>query len=345
MTTSRIAALVALVLLSGCNRAVPERIEDASCLTEPAGNSPTAGMVWLAGGTFVMGARARLPEEGPPRQTVVSGFWIDRTEVTNREFAEFVDDTGYVTLAEQPLDPATYPGLTAEQRRPSSVVFVGDRGAEVRANPASWWRVVQGADWRRPSGPGSDLRGRNHLPVVHIAHADALAYARWRGRDLPTEAEWEYAARGGLEGRDFSWGDDPADTAARANHWQGPFPALDTAEDGYKAQAAPVGCFPPNGFGLFDMAGNVWEWTSDWYRPGLDPTSAMQPVGPEAAMAFDPGDPTSRKHVIKGGSFLCADNYCFRYRPAARQAGPPDTGASHVGFRTVLRSSDPTMER
>lgn len=285
----------------------------------------TAGDVALAGGSFTLGADPLRPEEGPPRRVSVGPFRIDRTEVTNEQFAAFVAATGYVTVAERPLDPAAYPGLTAEQLRPSSVVFDDKQG----------WRVVAGADWRHPMGPGSDIAGKEAWPVVQIAHEDALAYARWRGRDLPGEAEWEYAARGGLDGKRYGWGDDP-DTAGppRANYWQGVFPHHDLGSDGHAASAAPVGCFPPNGHGLYDMAGNVWEWTADWYRPTIAPTPSGRI---DAADAYDPAEPGVPKHVIKGGSYLCAENYCFRYRPSARQAGPPDSGSSHIGFRTVAR--------
>jgi formylglycine-generating enzyme required for sulfatase activity len=283
-----------------------------------------------------MGAAGMRPEEGPPRDVTVGAFWIDRDEVTNAAFARFVDATRYVTLAERPLDPKRYPTLSADQRRPASLVFVGaDSGS---SDPASWWRVIPGANWRHPKGPGSDLKGRDTLPVVHIAWEDALAYAQWLGRDLPTEAEWEYAARGGLVGKTYVWGDKTAPVAPpKANTWQGVFPTVDSGTDGYKAQPAPVGCFPANGLGLHDMAGNVWEWTRDWYRPGLEDAAALAQGGPPQARSLDPDDPGVAKHVVKGGSFLCADDYCFRYRPAARTPGPPDSGASHVGFRTVVR--------
>ncbi len=287
-------------------------------------------MVEIRGGPFLQGAAPQNPEEGPPRRTRVGDFRIDRTEVTNDDFGRFVAATGYVTLAERPLDPKAYPGLSAEQLQPSSIVFVGTgRG------PGEWWRVVRGADWRHPQGPGSSIAGKGRLPVVQVAYADALAYAHWRGHDLPTEAEWEYAARGGLDGAAYSWGDRPLDARRpQANVWQGPFPAADAGADGYKARAAPVGCFAPNGYGLFDMAGNVWEWTKDLYAPGLDPNDTREPQGPVARVSTDID---ANRHVIKGGSFLCADDYCFRYRPPAREAGPTDTGSDHVGFRTVVR--------
>jgi formylglycine-generating enzyme required for sulfatase activity len=293
-------------------------------------------MVWVKGGTFEMGAKPLRSEEGPPRPTRVRGFWIDRTDVTNADFARFVKATGYVTLAERPLDPRAYPGVTGDRLKPSAIVFVGaDQPAGT--DPGQWWRVVRGADWRHPKGPGSSIEGKGALPVVQVAWIDALAYARWLGRDLPTEAEWEYAAQGGRGPARFVWGDQPFDPRhPQANVWQGVFPSIDTGEDGYKAQASPVGCFPPNGYGLYDMAGNVWQWTKDWYRPSLDP-NANNPAGPTGEIALDPGDPGAREHVIKGGSFLCSPDYCYRYRPAARQPGPADTGENHIGFRTVLR--------
>jgi sulfatase modifying factor 1 len=339
------AAAVIAVVLSACGAKPPAPRAAAPAARGPclaarpaAAHAPdTAGMALIHGGTFQMGARAMRPEEGPPRPTRVGGFWIDRTEVTNADFARFVAATGYVTLAERPLDPKAYPQLSGDQLQPSGIVFAGE-GAVSGANPGQWWRVVPGADWRHPQGPASSIAGRDAWPVVQVGWDDAMAYARWLGRDLPTEAEWEYAAQGGKGATRFVWGDAPLDARhPQANVWEGAFPTLDTGEDGYRAQAAPVGCFPPNGYGLHDMAGNVWEWARDWYRPNLTPGPANDPAGPTQTVAFDPGDPGARKHVIKGGSFLCSPNYCYRYRPAAREPGPTDTGENHIGFRTVLR--------
>ncbi len=280
-------------------------------------------MSWVPGGAYTIGARAQRPEEGPAHPVTLKGFWIDQTEVTNAEFAAFVAVTGYKTLAETPPDPKLYPGVPKAALVPSSLVFAGLTPGERPAGPGSWWKVIPGADWRHPKGPGSTITGHEQDPVVHIGYADALAYAHWRGRDLPSEAEWEAAAQGGLTDKLYSWGDAPpggdGKASPRANIWQGPFPVVDQGGDGYKAKVAPVACFPANGFGLYDMAGNVWEWT----------TSTMKGDAIEAS--------SDTRHVIKGGSFLCADNYCYRYRPAAREEGPPDTGASHIGFRTVLR--------
>ena len=307
--------LLLVLGLCACGAKAPQLAEPARACPGPA----PSGEVALKGGTFVLGARPEHDDEGPPRTVAVGPFSIDRTEVTNAQFAAFVKATGYVTLAERRPDPALYPGVPADQLKPSSLVFVGAAGLG-SGDPSLWWRVVDGASWKHPEGPGSNLAGRERHPVVQVAFEDAMAYARWRGRDLPTEAEWEFAARTGLDGKRYEWGDDrPDPKAPRANTWQGVFPAVDTADDGYKARTAPVGCYQASAYGLSDMTGNVWEWTSDWLPDGR----------PE-------GDP-ARSRMVKGGSFLCADNFCFRYRPSARQPGPPDTGTSHVGFRTVKR--------
>ena len=260
-------------------------------------------------------------------------------EATNAAFSRFVAATGYRTVAERPLDPARYAQLSAAQRRPASLVFVGAKAAR-SDDPAQWWRVIPGADWRHPEGPRSSIRGKDAWPVVHIAWEDAMAYARWLGRDLPTEAEWEYAARGGLAGKRYAWGDRPQDPShPMANTWQGVFPVRDLGTDGFKASPAPVGCFPPNGYGLFDMIGNVWEWATDWYEPGHKFADGdVDPTGP-AKMTKTVGGPL---HVIKGGSWLCADNFCARYRPAARQPEEADLGASHIGFRTILKAPGPS---
>ncbi len=338
---SILTVLVAALALAGCRQdpVAEGKKVGRPCLASlpvPRPAPATDGMVRIAGGEFLQGAAPARGEEGPPRRTRVGTFWIDRTEVTNDDFARFVAATGYVTLAERPLDPKRYPGLSANQLKPSAIVFVGAENPN--DGPGRWWQVVQGADWRHPQGPKSSIVGKGAWPVVNIAYDDALAYARWLGRDLPTEAEWEYAARGGLKDAAYTWGNKPLDMKTpQANVWQGPFPSVDSGADGYKASAAPVGCFPANGYGLVDMAGNVWEWTKDWYAPGLDPSQIVDPVGPTERDAYLPSDPSEKRRVIKGGSFLCADNFCFRYRPPAREAGPTDTGSDHVGFRTVLR--------
>lgn len=279
-----------------------------------------AGMVALSGGTFLMGSERFYPEERPRREVTVGPFAILRHEVTNAQFAAFVAATGYRTVAERPLDRRQFPNLDAKQRMPGSLVFRQPKAVTDLLDLSQWWIWVPGAFGRAPSGPGSSINQRMNHPVVHIAFEDAMAYARWAGQDLPTEAEWEFAARGGLPGADYTWGQDKArrgaDGRPLANNWQGLFPMKDFAEDGYHG-TAPVGCFPPNGFGLFDMAGNVWELTKDDYKDLSGPYAGMK--------------------VAKGGSFLCADNFCGRYRPAARTPHGIDTGMQHVGFRTVWK--------
>jgi len=290
-----------------------------------AATGPAAGMVWIEGGGFRMGSDRHFPEEGPSRRAEVGGFWIDRHEVTNAQFARFVAATGYRTVAELGLSAEDYPDLPPEALVPGSMVFY-----PVTAPGQPWWDYVPGADWRHPEGPGSSLAGRENHPVVHVAYLDALAYADWLGRALPSEAEWEFAARGGLEGRDYSWGDEPTPEGRwMANSWQGFFPYEDEAADGHHG-TAPVGCYPPNGYGLFDMAGNVWEWAADGYRPDHRAAAA--------------GDRETAVRVIKGGSWLCAPDFCMRFRPAARQPQEADLGTSHVGFRTVLRGAPPTRD-
>ena len=302
-------------------------------------------MVWLDGGTFAMGSDGHYPEEAPVHRVAVSGFAIDATPVTNAAYAEFVADTGYVTVAERPLDPAEYPGAPAENLVPGSLVFTGTPGPVDLRHLSQWWRWVPGACWRRPEGPRSSIAGRADHPVVHVATEDAEAYAEWSGAELPTEAEWEYAARGGLDGATFTWGDEPQPRGRlMANHWNGDFPWRNSLADGF-ARTSPVGSFPPNGFGLWDMAGNVWEWTTDWYTEH-HPADADQPccvpvdpIGGRLEASYDPAQPQFAvpRKVIKGGSHLCADSYCLRYRPAARRPQMVDTGMSHIGFRTVRR--------
>ena len=286
-------------------------------------------MAPIPGGSYRIGAAGLLPEEAeaPVR---LGPFCIARTEVTNRAFAAFVAATGYRTQAEQPLPQEQFPELFAAERRPGSVVFRPPSPGEPLAE-LSWWQWVPGADWRHPEGPGSSIDDRLDHPVVQVSLADAEAYAAWAGAALPSEAQWELAARGGLRDRAFSWGN--TWRPGLANTWQGEFPVSNTGEDGYLG-TAPVGRFPANGFGLRDMTGNVWEWTADWYRPGHDGLAGQDdPLLADPAASSDPREPGVAKHVIKGGSFLCAPNYCSRYRPAAREAESPDTGTSHIGFR------------
>ncbi len=315
-----------------------------------ASNSPTGapmpGMRWIPGGTFRMGADRSYPEEAPVRPVTVSGFWMDEHTVTNAEFAAFVDVTGYRTLAERPLDPATYPGAQPELLKPGSAVFFMPTGPISMNNIHNRWAYVAGADWRHPEGPASTIDGRGRDPVVHVAFEDATAYAAWAGKALPTEAEWEFAARGGLDGAAFCWGDEFMPGGRHmANTWQGQFPFQDLGTDGFIGRA-PIGSFPPNGYGLYDMAGNVWEWTADWYsdhHPAKATSLCCVPRDPRGcleALSYDPGQPEVRipRKVIKGGSYLCAPNYCRRYRPAARYPQMIDTGTCHIGFRCILRA-------
>jgi sulfatase modifying factor 1 len=301
------------------------------------------GMVWIPGGTFSMGSDHHYPEEAPAHEVSVDPFWLDRTPVTNELFQRFVSATGYVTLAERPANPADYPGAKPELLVASSVVFCKPRRRVDMTNPYEWWCYVPGADWRRPRGPGSSLVGVWDHPVVHIALEDARAYAEWAGKDLPTEAEWEFAARGGIAGAQYAWGDEfMLDGTFMANTWQGEFPLHNRTDDGYE-WTSPVGAFPENAYGLSDMIGNVWEWTSDWYQEHRAAVQtccpARNPRGGERERSFhaDVGGMSIPRKVIKGGSFLCSPNYCRRYRPAARMAQAVDTSTCHVGFRCVLR--------
>ena len=289
------------------------------------------GMRWLPGGTFAMGSEEFYPEERPVRQVAVDGFWIDTHAVTAAEFRRFVRDTGHVTLAERTLDAADYPDGDPELLVPGSLVFRKTEGPVQLDDYRSWWAYVPGATWKRPGGPGTTINGRDRHPVVQVAFEDAQAYAEWAGKSIPTEEEWEYAARGGLEGARFAWGDEhfPGGTPA-ANTWQGEFPWQNLKLDGFEG-TAPVGSFPPNGYGLYEMCGNTWEWTTTWFSATAERT---QP--PCCAPAPEPGERFPRR-VIKGGSHLCAPNYCLRYRPAARQGEAIDTSTSHIGFRCVVR--------
>ena len=301
-------------------------------------------MVRVPGGTFPMGSDVHYPEEAPVHAVAVDGFSIDRVQVTNRAFEEFVSATGYVTVAERPLDPDDFPGAPPENLVPGSMVFTMTTGPVDLRHINQWWRWAPGASWRHPEGPGSSLDDRADHPVVHVAYEDAEAYAAWAAKALPTEAEWEWAARGGLDGAAFAWGDEPERPGERlANYWHGDFPWRH--DDGYGATAA-VGSFPANGFGLHDMAGNVWEWTADWWsptHPADTPSCCTGATSPRPTLegSFDPAQPQFRvpRKVVKGGSFLCADSYCQRYRPAARRPQMIDTGMSHVGLRCVRRPS------
>lgn len=310
MSACRRASALAVSLLAACTQAPEPAPRNCRAVSVPQ-RGLIADMVLIPGGDAVIGDVQSEPEERPLRTARLEAFWMDRTEVSVAQFRAFVSATGYVTESERSADASRYPQATAEQLLPSGIVFAG---AEGRGNYdlRNWWKLVQGANWRRPYGPGQ----REALaaePVTQVTHADASAYAAWLGRELPSEAEWEWAARGGLVGKRYVWGDEERPQGHyQANTWQGLFPVTDLGDDGFRG-VAPVGCYAPNAFGLYDMAGNVWEWTS---------TPAFAETG---------------SHIVKGGSYLCADNFCARARPAARQPGAPDVGSSHTGFRTILR--------
>jgi len=300
-------------------------------------------MAWIAGGSFTMGSDHHYPEEAPAHRASVDGFWIDRTPVTNEEFAEFVDETGHITVAERTPNADDYPGAKPELLVPASVVFRPPSGPVDMTNYFNWWTYVPGATWRNPEGLGSSIDDRMQHPVVHVGFEDAVAYADWAGKSLPTEAEWEFAARGGLDGADFAWGDSfRPEGRWMANVWFGNFPHEDRKVEGYGTSA--VGSFAPNGYGLFDMTGNVWEWTTDWYSARHEPAGSCcggvhNPRGGSEQLSFDPRTPDIKipRKVMKGGSYLCAPNYCRRYRPAARMAQAVDTSTCHLGFRCVVR--------
>jgi sulfatase modifying factor 1 len=305
----------------------------------------TSMMVWMPGGTFCMGSNSHYPEEAPAHNVTVDGFWIDQTPVSNREFLRFVNATGFVTFAELKPQAADYPGALPHMLRAGSLVFTPPRHAVDLHDWSRWWAFKFGANWRRPYGPRSSIAGLHDHPVVHVAYRDAEAYAAWAGKELPTEAEWEFAARGGLDGAEYAWGGEFTPGGRQmANTWQGEFPRENLALDGFE-RTSPVTAFPPNAYGLHDMIGNVWEWTADWYSQRHEGDIAkaccapQNPRGGSEDASFDPSQPNIRipRKVLKGGSHLCSPNYCRRYRPAARHAEPVDTSTSHVGFRCVIR--------
>ena len=309
----------------------------------------TADMIWIPGGTFRMGSDDHYAEEAPAHRVTVDGFWIDRTPVTNRDFRKFVRDTGYVTFAEKKPDATDYPGALPRMLRAGSLVFSPPPQMVPLHDWSQWWDFKFGADWAHPYGRKSSTCGLDDHPVVHVAYQDAFAYATWAGKELPTEAEWEFAARGGLDGAEFAWGDAfTPDGKHMANTWQGAFPQQNLKADGFE-RTSPVTAFPPNGYGVYDMIGNVWEWTKDWYAPkheadaGSDCCISKNPHGGAADGSYDPCQPHVKipRKVIKGGSHLCAPNYCRRYRPAARHAEAIDTSTSHLGFRCVMRGNAP----
>jgi sulfatase modifying factor 1 len=334
--------LCLLAVAVACN-AVAQPAGDASqhraARPLPAGSQ----MIWIPPGEFDMGSEDPLfPDAQPVHRVSVKGFWMDVTEVTNADFKRFIDATGYITIAEKPPRREDFPATPPARLVPGSIVFSPPTKRVSLRDPSQWWRYVPGANWRHPEGPGSGVRTRMDHPVVHIAYPDAVAYAVWAGKRLPTEAEWEYAARGGLERQEFVWGN-AAHPGGRylANTFQGQFPFHNTGADGYLS-TSPVRAFPPNGYELYGMAGNAWEWVADWYRPDyyakLAGTQhvAANPGGPTSG--FDPTEPSVPKRVQRGGSFLCTDEYCASYRPGARGRGAPDSSANHIGFRLVRDS-------
>jgi formylglycine-generating enzyme required for sulfatase activity len=300
-----------------------------------------------------MGSDKHYPEERPAHRVSVDGFWMDRYPVTNARFARFVAETNHQTFAEIPPNPGDYPNADPTTLRAGSLVFVQPSSPPQRNDVQLWWKYIEGADWRHPHGPASTLHGLDEHPVVHVTLGDAAAFAKWDGKDLPTEAEWECAARGGLDGAPYAWGEEFVPNNIHvANTWQGEFPWQHLSRDGFE-RTSPVGAYPENGFGLFDMIGNTWEWTTDWYQPrhpGEAVKSCCIPRNPRGARAEDSYDPSHPelaipRKVLKGGSHLCAPNYCRRYRPAARYPQAIDTSTSHIGFRCIVRVTPPQTSR
>jgi formylglycine-generating enzyme required for sulfatase activity len=316
----------------------------AAAPAQSPGKPPFPDMVWIPAGTFHMGSDRHYAEEAPVHRVSVDGFWMDRTPVTNAEFMRFVAATGYVTFAEIAPRAEDYPGALPEMLYAGSLVFIKPRH-RVDLTACTWWQFIQGADVRHPLGPESSIESLENHPAVHVAYRDVEAYAKWAGKELPTEAEWEFAARGGLEGADYAWGSELyLEGRHMANTWQGEFPWQNLRSDGYE-RTSPVDAFPPNGYGLSDMIGNVWEWTTDWYYP-RHPDERQKaccvphnPRSSEEEASYDPAQPGIRipRKVLKGGSHLCAPNYCRRYRPPARYAHPIDTSTCHIGFRCIVR--------
>jgi formylglycine-generating enzyme len=312
---------------------------------DSAAGAPGPDMVWIPGGVFKMGCDHAYPEEQPLHRAEVGGFWMDRYPVTIARFAEFVAATQYVTFAEIPPDPRDYPNAIPELLHPGSLVFVKPTVRVSLRDIRAWWRFVIGADWRHPMGPDDTIDGLNDHPVTHVTFGDAEAFAAWSGKALPTEAEWEFAARGGLDGATYAWGEALMPHGRpMANYWQGRFPNENTLIDGYE-RTSPAGSFPPNGYGLYDMIGNVWEWTADWYAPRHATTPSIgcchprNPRGARRSESVDLAAPSAHipRKVLKGGSFLCSANYCRRYRPAARFPEPVDSSTSNIGFRCIVR--------
>ena len=313
-------------------------------VSNPNDRSWTNGMKWVPGGTFHMGSEEGQPDEKPIHEVTVDGFWMDTYEVTNEEFEKFVKATGYVTIAERKPRQEDFPDAPPEALVPGSIVFTPPPGEVPLHNHMAWWRYVPGANWRHPEGPDTNIKGREKHPVVQVAWFDAMAYAKWSGKRLATEAEWEFASRGGKEKQTYNWGNEKTpDGKWLANIWQGSFPNGNTLQDGFKLQS-PVGSFAANGYGLYDMAGNVWEWTSDWYMPDYYAKSPKQnPQGPQES--YDPNEPGVLKRITRGGSYLCTEAYCWGYRPAMRMKTSPDTGLNHTGFRCVRSGPAPVATK
>ena len=302
-----------------------------------AADATSKDMARIKGGTFWMGSDNGNTNERPPHQVTVDNFWIDKYPVTNKVFDAFVKAAGYVTYAEKIPDPKDFPTIPKELLVPGSIVFKEPKNKTSLNDYTQWWAFVEGADWRHPRGPDSNLKGLDNHPVVHVAYPDAEAYCHWKGGEIPTEAQFEYAARGGLDRKPYIWGDQPKHlTKKMANLWEGNFPTENKQKDGYY-YTSPVGTYPPNGYGLYDMAGNVWEWVSDWYNPDYFSSSPQNnPRGVQKKESFDPNEPGTPKRITKGGSYLCNDVYCRGYRPSARMPSDPNTSLGHTGFRCVI---------
>lgn len=339
-----VAGLVWYAFPTSARRAVSKTPESAAPAEVkaaiPRDFSWTNDMVWIPAGKFWRGSETGQSDERPVREVSLSGYWIDKTEVTVGQYAEFVRETNYVTVAERKPDPAAFPGADPALLVPGSVIFAPPTQAVSLSNHYAWWSYAPGASWRHPEGADSSIAGKENFPAVHVCWEDAVAYADWANKRLPSEAEWEYAARGGFDRRKFIWGEELAPNRHwRANIWQGDFPVVDSGHDGFRG-VGPVGAFEPNGYGLFDMAGNVWEWCLDWYMPDYYATGPVDnPPGPNTS--YDPNEPGVMKKIMRGGSYLCDESYCAGYRPSARMKSSPDTGLSHTGFRCVRPGPSP----